>query len=124
MDNATSLSLARIAVGAAAYAVPERSLKAMMLDHTHHEAPFLMRIFGIRDLALGVATLLARPEHKPALVRLGMLVDAGDAGAGALALRAHAVKPALGAVLTGVPASAVVAGLVALGQQKRKRKKV
>src|SRR3712207_6110558 len=97
MDNATSLSLARIAFGAAAYAVPERSLKTVMLDHTHPEAPYLLRIFGIRDVALGVATLLARPEHKAAFVTMGLLCDAGDAGAGALALRAKAVKPAVGA---------------------------
>jgi hypothetical protein len=118
MDNVTALSLARIAFGAAAYAAPEQSLKAVMLDHTHPEAPYLMRIFGVRDLALGAATLLAKPEHRPALLKLGMLVDAGDAGAGALALRAKAVKPGVGAVLTGAAASAVVAGLVALGQQK------
>jgi|SRR3712207_2136981 len=119
MDQATSLSLARIVIGAGAYAVPERTLKALMLDHTHPEAPFLLRIFGIRDLALGLATLLAKPEHKPALLKLGMLADAGDAGAGVLALRAHAVKPAVGAALTVAGSSAVLAAVVALRQQRR-----
>src|SRR3954469_15261877 len=110
MDKVTSLSLGRIAIGAAAYAAPELSLRAMMLDHTHRETPLFVRLFGVRDLALGVATLLAKPQHRRALLALGMLVDAGDAGAGFLALRSGALKPAIGLALTGAGASAVVVG--------------
>jgi hypothetical protein len=119
MDNAMSLSLARIAIGAAAYAAPELSLRAMMLDSTHAETTLFVRLFGVRDLALGVATLLAKPQHKPAMLGLGMLVDAGDAGAGYLALRSGAVKPAVGMAIAGAGASAILAGLVAVAQQRK-----
>src|SRR5437763_8434561 len=117
MDNATSLSLARIAIGAAAYAAPELSLKAMLLDHTSRQTPVFVRLFGVRDLAIGAATLLAKPQHKKALLGLGMLVDAGDAGAGFLAFRSGAVKPAVGMGLTAAGALAVLAGLAGIGQQ-------
>jgi hypothetical protein len=119
MDNATSLSLARIVIGTAAYAAPELSLKAMMLDHTHRETPIFVRLFGVRDIAIGVATLLAAPQHTRALLGLGMLVDAGDAGAGFLALRSGAVKPLVGIGLTAAGASAVLAAAVAVAQQKK-----
>lgn len=119
MDNVTSLSLARVAIGSAAYAAPELSLKAMMLDHTHRETPIFVRLFGVRDLALGLAILLAKPQHKRALLGLAMLVDAGDAGAGYLALRSGAVKPAVGIGLTAAGASAVLAGAAAVMQQRR-----
>jgi hypothetical protein len=48
-----------------------------------------------------------------------MLVDAGDAGAGVLALRAGAVKPVVGIALAGAGASAVLAGAVAIAQQTK-----
>ncbi|MDX6325537.1 MAG: hypothetical protein QOK15_1891 [Nocardioidaceae bacterium] len=119
MDKATSLALARLGIGAAAYAAPELSLKAMMLDHTHLETPIFVRLFGVRDFALGAATLVAKPQHKRAWLALGMLVDAGDAGVGLLALRSGAVKPAVGMALTGAGASAALVALVAIAQQKK-----
>jgi hypothetical protein len=120
MDNVTSLSLARVAIGAAAYAAPELSLRAMMLDHTHRETPIFVRLFGVRDFALGAATLVAKPQHRRMLLALGMLVDAGDAGAGLLALRSGSVKRPVGLALTGAGSAAVLAGLVAMAQQTPK----
>jgi hypothetical protein len=119
MDNATALSLARIAAGAGAWATPELGLKVAMLDPTAPQAPYLMRLFGVRDLALGAVTLLASPDHKPALLKLGLLVDAADAAAGVMAYRAGAVKPPTGFALTAMALSGVLAGVVALGQQKK-----
>ena len=119
MDNATTLSLARIVAGAGAWAAPEFGLKTAMLDPTAPQSPYLVRLFGVRDVALGAITLLAKPEAKPALLKLGILVDAGDAAAAVLALKAEAVKPPTGVALAGVAAAAVVAGFVAVGQQRR-----
>jgi hypothetical protein len=122
MDNATSLSLARIAIGAAAWAAPELSLRAGMLDAHAPESPYLLRLFGARDVALGAVTLFAAPEHKPALLRVGLAVDAADAGAAVMALRSRRLSTRTGAVLTGAAGAAMVAGLVALGQQRALRK--
>lgn len=120
MDNATSLALARIAAGASAYAVPELGLKTAMLDPTAPQSPYLLRLFGVRDVALGVITLMAKPEAVPALLKLGMLVDASDAAAAVLALKSGAVKPPTGVALAGVATAAVIAGFAAFGQQKKR----
>ncbi len=119
MDNATSLSLARIAVGAAAWAAPEFGLKAALLDPTAPQSPYLVRLFGARDVALGAITLLAGPEHKPALLRVGLGVDGSDLVASLLAWRERAVTPVTGAVLAGATVAALAAGVAALGQQRR-----
>ena len=118
MDNATLLSLARIAVGTAAWIAPEMSLKAGMLDHTAPQSPFMMRLFGVRDAALGAITLMATPAAKPALLKVGLAVDAADAAAAVRALQHGQVKPPAGMAMAGVALAADVAGAVALGQQQ------
>ncbi len=119
MDNATTLSLARIAIGVGGWAAPELGLKVAMLDPTAPHSPYLMRLFAVRDIALGAITLLATPDAKPALLKLGVLVDLGDAAAAALSLRAGTMKPPTGVALASVGASAAVAGMIALAQRRR-----
>lgn len=119
MDNATSLSLARIVIGSAAWVAPELSLRAGMLDAAAPQSPLMLRLFGVRDAAIGVITLLAKPEHKPALLKVGLAVDAADATAAVRALQAGQVKPPAGMMLAGLAGAGVVAGFVALRQQKR-----
>jgi hypothetical protein len=118
MDNATTLSMARIVIGAATWIAPEFSLKAAMLDPTAPQSPFMLRLFGSRDVALGLITLMAKPEHKPSLLKVGVAVDAGDVAAALQALRAEQVKPPTGIALAAVAGSAVVAGVVALKQHQ------
>ena len=119
LDQATTLSLARIAVGAAAWANPELGLRSAMLDPEAPQSPYLLRLFGARDVALGAITLLAKPGLKPALLRVGLAVDGADAAAAAVALQKKQVEPLVGAVLAGAAGAAVLAGLVALGQQRK-----
>lgn len=119
MDNATTLSLARIAIGTAAWAAPEVSLRAGMLDATAPQSPFMLRLFGAREAALGAITLLAKPEHKPALLRLGLAVDAADAAAAAHGLQRGQLQPPTGLTFAGAATAAVLAGLVALRQHRR-----
>ena len=118
MDQTTTLSLARIVVGAAAWLAPQPSLKAALLDAKAPQSPYLLRLFGARDVALGTITLLAPPAGKPALLKVGLAVDSADAGAALLALKAGQLKPVVGVVMAGAAAGAVVAGVQALGQQK------
>ena len=115
MDNATSLSLARIGFGSAAWAMPRLGLKAALLDASHPQAPLLVRLFGARDLALGAVTLLA--EHRPMLLKVGIAVDASDAVAGLIAWRTGAVGPVAGLALAGAAVAAVATGAAALGQE-------
>ncbi len=116
MDTATSLSLGRIALGTGAWAAPRLGLKAMLLDPDDPQGPFLVRLFGARDVALGVVTLLAEPGARPLLIKVGLAVDASDAAAALLALRAGALRPLPTVLIAGTAGSAVVAGLVALAR--------
>lgn len=116
MDQATSLSLARIAVGAAAWALPEISLRSGMLDAEAPQSPYLLRLFGARDVALGAITLFAPPAAKPALLKVGLGVDAADGAAALIALKQGQLKPVTGVLLAGAAGAAVVAGVTGLGQ--------
>ena len=118
MDNATSLSLARIAIGTAAWVAPELSLRAGMLDASAPQSPYMLRLFGARDTALGVITLAAKAEHRPALLKVGLAVDAADAAAAVRALQAGQVRTPAGATRAGLAGVAVVAGIVALREQQ------
>jgi hypothetical protein len=115
-DQATALAVARIVIGTASWIAPERSLRAGMLDSAP-QSTFLLRLFGVRDAALGVATLVAAPSARPALLKLGMAVDGADAAAALLALKSGAVRSSTGVIFAGVALGAVAAGAVASGQQ-------
>ena len=116
MDNLTGLALGRIAIGALAYAAPTLGLSSLTFKG-EPQAAYLFRLFGARDVALGVLTLVAPPSQKLALLRAGIAVDAADAGAGLLALRSGAVGKPIGLLLTGFGAAAAAAGAVAHAQQ-------
>jgi hypothetical protein len=118
MDQATSLSLARIVVGTAAWVAPRASLKLAGLDADAPHSPYLLRAFGVRDVALGTMTLMAPPAVRPALLKVGLGVDSADAAAALLALKARQVKPLTGVVLAGLAGGGIAAGVQALGQQE------
>ena len=118
MDNATTLSVGRIALGAVSWAAPGLALKTMMLDAEDPNAPFLLRLFGARDVALGAVTLLAAPEARPALLKIGIAVDLSDAAAAGLAARAGALRGLPATLIAGTAGGAVVTGLVALRQRR------
>ncbi|HET6561835.1 MAG TPA: hypothetical protein VFG72_08165 [Marmoricola sp.] len=119
MDTATALALTRIALGGAAWVAPGLTLKGMLLDTTAPQAPFLVRLFGARDVALGVVTLLVGPESRPALLKVGVAVDGSDAVSAVLALRAGALRPLPVALIAMSAGSAVVSGVIALRQTSR-----
>jgi hypothetical protein len=103
----TSLPLGRIAIGAATFAAPE-VLGGMFgfQPGADGAASFMARLFGVRDVALGLGTLLSSGEAQDLWWRLGILCDAGDAATGWLAVRAGA--PKRGPVMTMAVALAAV----------------
>ncbi len=113
INQRTSLPLGRIAIGAATFAAPELigSLFGFQ-PGADGAAAFMARLFGIRDVALGIGTLLSSGEAQDLWWRLGILCDAGDAATGWLAIRDGA--PKRGPVMTmAVALGAVGAGLSA-----------
>lgn len=122
MNPVTGLSLGRIAVGAVALADPQRAGRLFGLDPTgNRQLPYVTRLFGSREVALGVATLFARGKARRNLVLLGVLVDAADAGTGYLGIQDGSVSKQTGGALVGPALGAVVAGLLGLRTKSKQQ---
>src|SRR5437763_13812554 len=91
MDNdqaVRSLAGVRMAIGTSAWATPRLAGKAFGLDSdANPQSPYLARLFGIRDIALGIGALTSTGESRRRWLVLGLCCDAADAAAGVLAGR-------------------------------------
>jgi hypothetical protein len=115
MDPVTGLSFGRIAIGAAALAAPDFTMKAFGLDgESNRQLPYMARMFGSRELAVGIATLLAKGKARRNWVAAGILIDLADAVAGSLAAQDGYVSKGRGAFLTAPALGAVGAGVAGL----------
>jgi hypothetical protein len=114
MNPKQALPAVRFAIGAGAFVAPVLTGKAFGLStKDNHEAVFLGRMFGIRDLALGVGQTMATGEAGALWWQLGILCDLGDAIASFKMLKAGGPKVA--SVLAGSTAlTAVGLGIAAL----------
>jgi hypothetical protein len=110
-----ALAALRVVIGVAAWLAPRQSGKGFGLDpEANPQAPYLGRLFGARDVALGVGTLQASGEARKQWLRIGIAVDAADAAA-ALAAGRGGYLPPLAAGLVFAPAIAAVGlGVAAL----------
>lgn len=109
--NPKHLPLGRIAIGAATYAAPDLVGTVFGFKPAEDQVgAFMGRLFGVRDLALGIGTLASKGEAQALWWRLGILCDAADAATGVLAYQT-AGAPKRGAVMT----IAVALGAVGLG---------
>ena len=73
------------------------------------QGPYLARLFGSREIAIGTVTLLARGKTRRNLVLAGIGVDAADAATGVLGIQDKSVPVRTGAMLdrAGDPRRAV-----------------
>ncbi|HET6152913.1 MAG TPA: DUF4267 domain-containing protein [Marmoricola sp.] len=115
MNPVTGLSLGRIAIGAAALAAPDVAGKLFKLDTASNpQLPYMLRMFGSREIALGAVTLVSSGRARRKLVALGIAVDGADAYAGYAAMADKSVDQKTGIGLVVPAVGAVVAGFVAL----------
>lgn len=118
------LSWGRVAAGASMVTRPSALPQLMGLDSaTAKRVGWTVQMLGVRDLALGVGTLLAlRGPDRPAArtwLTMGVLCDAVDALAVGGALARGRVSKASGAAVVGVALAAVAVGVGALqGDEK------
>ena len=115
--TAKAISVGRMALGASYSLAPGLALRAWpgRGAHTDPAARFLARSTGVRDLALGIGTLLALQKDAPVRgwLEAGMLADAGDTVAVLLGFRS---LPRARAVVALVAAGGtVVAGRLLVG---------
>ena len=114
-----ALSATRIGIGALAWARPRAAARLFgMPARGGAESPYLWRLFGIRDVVVGTATLRATGDDRRAWVALGLACDAADGAAAAIGRRDGSLPPSTTA-LVAVPAAAVGLGIWLLGNGLR-----
>ena len=105
----------RLGVGFAAWLFPRLAGRLFGLDvDGNPQLPYVARLFGVRDIVLGLGTFTSEGEAQNAWLRAGLTCDAADFAAGLLARRDEEIGPVT-AVLVSAPALGGVAmGLAAL----------
>ena len=114
-QSVRNLAILRLAVGIISWLTPNLGGKLFGLDPAGNpQAPYLARLFGIRDVALAVGALQSSGEAQRQWLQLGVVCDVADTFA-AVAGRRGGYLPVPTAVMVGVPAVAATAmGVMAL----------
>lgn len=115
MDPVTGLSLGRIAIGVGSIVSPNTTARLFGLKPAANpQLGYFARMFGVREIALGSLTLLAKGDMRRTMVIAGMAVDGGDAATGAIAIARKEVGILTGGMLIAVALGAVGSGASAL----------
>jgi hypothetical protein len=115
MDAITVLRVLRINIGAGAWIAPRLAGRLFGLDAiANPQLAYVGRLFGVRDVALGVGLQLSSGQSRRLWLQLGILCDAADSVAGILAGRKGEIS-GLSTVLVTAPALVGIAlGITAL----------
>ena len=104
-----NIAALRIAIGVISYLAPRLGGRLFGLDVAGNpQAPYLARLFGVRDLVLGIGALQSTGATQKQWLQLGMACDVADAGAALLGKR-DGTLPTVTAVLVGGTAVAAAA---------------
>jgi hypothetical protein len=106
-----AIAIGRIAVGAGTWLTPNLAGRLFGLDPDGNpQLPYVGRLFGARDVALGAGTLRSPRKQKDLWVTAALACDVADMAAGVLA-GARGQLPASSAALVSTTAAAfAVAG--------------
>jgi hypothetical protein len=114
---ANAIAISRIAVGAGTWLTPNLSGRMFGLDpEGNPQLPYIGRLFGARDVALGAGVLRSPSKSKEAWVTAGAACDVADVAAGVLA-GARGQLPVSAAILVSATAGAFAAAGIWLLQQ-------
>jgi hypothetical protein len=112
----TQLAGLRVVIGLAALVAPRLASKLFGLDaEANPQAPYLARLFGVRDIALGIGALTSSGEARKKWVTLGIGVDATDAVSATLAGKDGSVSGFTATKLAAPAVAAVALGVFASG---------
>lgn len=112
---ATVLSGLRLAVGVSSWATPNLAAQAFGLKPEDNPAgPYLARLFGIRDVVLGIGPGLTTDKARRQWLQAGLVCDVADIAAAALAGRSGGLSRTSAILAGGTAAVAVGLGVVAL----------
>ncbi len=130
LDRSTAARVtlvARCSLGAASLVVPRLTIRMLQLDiEPNPPAEFLIRIFGVRDIFLGVAPFLISDPGRSTVLGSATGVDLSDLAVAALAGLTGRIPPRAaiiisGAALIGAVLSAATTGRGPLGRPENPR---
>ena len=99
--------LMRLLVGGPTYLAPNFSARLVGFDPRRNpQAAFWARLFGVRDVALGVAALQTEGEARRRILQLTAACDAADFGAALMARRGGYLSAAPALLSAGLAAGA------------------
>lgn len=111
----TALAALRIAIGSTAWVTPNLAGRMFGLDPAGNpQAPYLARLFAIRDLALGAGTLAAEGKTRRTWLIAGLACDLADTAAAFLGRRGGYLSTPVSLLLAAPALSAVGMGAIAL----------
>lgn len=112
MDPVTGLALGRIGVGLVSLLSPGLATRLLMLDaRANPQLPYVTRLFGSREIALGAVTLASSGATRERLVTVGIAVDGADVLTGVAGVVSGAVPKKAGVMMALVAAGAVATGV-------------
>lgn len=105
----------RLGIGVVVWAAPRLAGRLFGLDvDGNPQAPYLGRLFGVRDAALAVGTFTSDGDAQLQWLRAGLACDVADALAGVAGWRAGYLPPVTGVLVTGTAISAAGLGIAVL----------
>jgi hypothetical protein len=115
MDPITGLAFGRIAVGTVSLVSPSLAAKLFLIDaRANPQLPYITRMFGSREIALGGLTLASSGAARNRLVQVGIAIDGTDALIGLVGAASGRVSKKAGIMLALVAAGAVASGVMGL----------
>jgi hypothetical protein len=115
MDPITGLAYGRITIGTISLLSPKLAARLFLLDpKTNPQLPYLGRLFGSREIALGVITLAAPDDVRRRLIQVGVAVDAADALTGIASVVSGSVPKKTALLLTVAGVASTTTGVLAL----------
>lgn len=119
MNPVTGISLGRIGIGVVAFARPDLGARLLQVDiAADRQLSYTIRLFGSREVALGLATLLSRGAAQRNLVLAGIVVDGADAATGYLGMKEGSVSQRAAFGMIGAGLGAVASGVAGLVRRR------
>lgn len=108
----------RIVVGTLSWLIPRPAGKLFGLDaKSNPQAPYLARLFGVRDIALAYGAISSEGEHQRQWLTVGLACDVADSVAGIAGGRRGYLPKFASVLVTATAVGAAALGAVALGQE-------
>lgn len=115
----TLLGVLRIGVGTGGWIAPSLAARLFAPGSVNPaQAPFLVRIYGVRDVVLGAGMLASDGEARRNWLIGGVVCDAADAVAALLGSRAGHLPAPVAALVAAPALGGVALGLIALGEEE------